>query len=97
MFSSVYLLCLSTNTGIFHFITTNTEIKGFDPNIEELSKLEADDEGRPSQEESSSDTTDADEAGDLEELLDPGDPVYFNYATAENTPASLTVSLNQLQ
>ena len=95
---SIYL---STNTGILlnshNFITANTEIKGFD-NIEELSKLEeVDDEGRPSQEESSSDTTDADEAGDLEELLDPGDPVYFNYATAENTPASLTVSWNQLQ
>ena len=78
------------------YCNCNAEIKGFDPNIEELNKLEeADDEGKPSQEESSSDTTDADEAGDLEELLDPGDPVYFNYATAENIPSSLTVSINQ--
>lgn len=95
MFSRVHTLAQTLEYCLISsiIITANTEIKGFDPNIEELSKLEADDEGRPSQEESSSDTTDADEAGDLEELLDPGDPVYFNYATAENTPASLTVSL----
>ena len=97
----VYTLVNSTTRLLFIVIILyycyNVEIKGFDPNIEELSKLEAeaDDEGKPSQEESSSDTTDADEAGDLEELLDPGDPVYFNYATAENIPPSLTVSLSQ--
>ena len=80
----------------FIYYCYNAEIKGFDPNIEEVSKLEeADDEGKPSQGESSSDTTDADEAGDLEELLDPGDPVYFNYATAESIPSSLTVSLKR--
>lgn len=45
------------------------------------------------QEESSSDTTDVDEAGDIEELLNPGDPVYFNYATATNVPSSLIVSI----
>lgn len=79
----------------YQYSTLNAEIKGFDPNAEELNKLEeADDEGKPSQEESSSDTTDADEAWDLEELLDPGDPVYFNYASAENNPSSLTVSLH---
>ena len=94
----VYTLVNSTTWLLFIvYCCYNVEIKGFDSNIEELCKLEAeaDDEGKPSQEESLSDTTDADEAGDLEELLDPGDPVYFNYATAENIPPSLTVSLSQ--
>ena len=47
------------------------------------------------EEESSSDTTDAEEAGDIEELLNPGDPVYFNYATDQNSPTSLTVSFEK--
>ena len=73
------------------------EIKGFAANAEELDRLEeANDEGVASQEMSSSDTTDADVAVDVDELLDPGDPVYFNYATAENIPSSLTVSFSLL-
>lgn len=67
----------------------HVEIKGFNPDIQELDELDGSD--KP-QEESSSDTTDVDEAGDIEELLNPGDPVYFNYATDANIPASLTVS-----
>ena len=67
------------------------EIKGFNPAIEELGELDGSD--KP-QEESSSDTTDVDEAGDIEELLNPGDPVYFNYATVTNVPPSITVSIS---
>ena len=37
----------------------------------------------------SSDTSDPDEAGDMEELLSPGHPVYFNYPIAKNLPPSL--------
>lgn len=68
-----------------------TEIEGFNPDTEDIADLGGqDDEGEPSQRESS-DTTDADEAGDIDELVNPGDPVYFNYATSENTPPSLIV------
>ena len=37
----------------------------------------------------SSDTSDPDEAGDMEELLSPGHPVYFNYPIANTIPPSL--------
>lgn len=46
-------------------------------------------EGVSSDSSRSSDTTDADEAGDMEELLSPGFPVYFNFALAQNIPSSL--------
>ena len=63
------------------------EIKGFNPDIEEIDEPDQ-------QEASSSDTTDVDVAGDIEELLNPGDPVYFNYATATNITPSLIVSIS---
>lgn len=86
----------SFKQGLSHKLTISAahgiaEIKGFDPDIEELNKLGDAGEDKPSQEESSTDTTDADEAGDIEELLNPGDPIYFNYAAAKNIPSSLIV------
>lgn len=74
----------------------DAEIKGFTPGGEEIEKLETILEDKPSQEESSSDTTDADEAGDIDELLNPGDPVYFNYATNKNIPPSLIVHNDEI-
>ena len=74
----------------------HTEIKGFKPDVRDIEKLGATDEERPLEEESSSDTTDAEEAGDIEELLNPGDPVYFNYATDQNAPPSLIVRFERV-
>ena len=39
----------------------------------------------------SSDTSDADEAGSIEELLTPGDPVYFNDPLTNTLPPSIQV------
>ena len=69
-------------------------MKRFQPSAdnEELENLVGGFEEKSKSEVSSSDTTDADEAGDIEELLNPGYPVYFNHATNENAPPSLIVS-----
>ena len=78
-----------------HTLDTPTEIKGFKPDVGDIEKLGGTDNEKLVEEESSSDTTDAEEAGDIEELLNPGDPVYFNYATDQNSPTSLTVSFEK--
>ena len=51
---------------------------------------EKDDEMKSEQ--SSSDTTDVDEVDDIDELLNTGQPVYFNYAMPKDVPKSLVVS-----
>ena len=77
-----------------YIIHAHVEMKRFQPTAdnEELEKLVGEFEERSKSEASSSDTTDADEVGDIEELLNPGCPVYFNHATDENAPPSLIVS-----
>ena len=68
-------------------------MKRFEVDNEEFEKFVGELEEKSKSEKSSSDTTDIDEAGDIEELLNPGDPVYFNYATDIKVPPSLVVSL----
>jgi len=60
--------------------------------------ISSDEEGKgyQSSEIQSSDTSDPDEAGDIDELLNPGHPVYFNYPLVDNIPASIIVGLTQL-
>ena len=50
---------------------------GFNPELEELKS-----EQNSDQAEAFSDTSDPDQANDIDELLDPGFPVYFNCAIA---------------
>ena len=60
---------------------------GFDPELEEMQH--SDQEAA-----SFSDTSDPDQANDIDELLTPGIPVYFNYAIA-NKMHPLKVRLNR--
>lgn len=52
---------------------------GFDPE-QEVIELEIDSDRNVSSAASLSDTSDPDQANDMDELLDPGFPVYFNFA-----------------
>lgn len=67
--------------------TTEADLFGFNPELEEL-KLEetSDREDRNiSSEASLSDTSDPDQANDIDELLQPGYPIYFNFAIPKKT------------
>ncbi len=81
-------------------IVISTENIGFNPEdaVELLESspnaTDSDEEGGKiyaSSEIQSSDTSDPDEAGDVDELLTQEHPVYFNYPIADNLPPSMKV------
>ena len=61
----------------------------------DLDSASSDDEDKvyASSADDSIDTSDADEAGSIEELLSPGDPVYFNHPLIKTQPPSIQVHI----
>ncbi len=79
---------------IIYYTNAEADQTGFNPELEEF-KLEEEserEERNVSADGSLSDTSDPEQANEIDELLSPGFPVYFNFAI-QNTSHSLKVSI----
>lgn len=83
----------------YHYaLITEADMTGFNPDLEDLQldKESENDDRNASSDGSILDTSDPDHSNDIDELLNPGFPVYMNFAIPQNSHA-LQVSKKIIQ